>query len=87
MTDGYTYGERDRLARHLPEGVVLVYSATNKAYELRIKEKPTVASRLLCSIPRSEILAWRRRKRVINYVARRAMADAGYAVEFRVAKQ
>lgn len=80
----YSLQENKKLQAVMPDGVLLTYSYSLKAYELRVRPAGMRSTRVLRAIPRDEVMRWREPRLVLNYAARRALAEAGYAAELRV---
>lgn len=83
MAEPYSEIERNYYQKHLPEGVRLDYSHAAKTYELKIRPQGSRLSVLLRRIKRETVINWTRPTQVLNYVARRALAEKGYPATFR----
>lgn len=75
--------EMARLEQVLPDGMRLRWLVGTQTYQLTYKIEGEIAPKALRKISRSDIHAWTNTERVLNYVARRALAKAELPVSFR----
>lgn len=83
MTTGwYIAAEKARLEKGLPKGVRLRWVAPAKAYEIVFSAED--GEKVLRKVPRSTIQGWRRPQKIMAYVARWELYEAGLPAEFRM---
>lgn len=90
LGDKYSIQERKELTDALPAelrsagtfGMYLDYKTLTGEYHL-VMRQPGKYPKTLRRIPRSQMKNWTNPRRVMNYVARRALKDAGFTVDFR----
>jgi hypothetical protein len=90
LGDKYSIPERQALTNAIPEelrnsatfNLYLDYRMTEDVYRVIIRQ-PGKHPKTIRVISRSQMKDWTNPRRVMSYVARRALADAGFTVDFR----
>lgn len=90
LGDKYSIAERKALLEAIPQelrnaatfGLYLDYRTTEDTYRIMIRQ-PGKHAKTIRAVSRSEMKDWTNPRRVMSYVARRALADAGFTVDFR----
>jgi hypothetical protein len=90
LGDRYSIPERQALTKAIPEelrnqatfNMYLDYRMADDTYRVIIRQ-PGKHPKTIRVINRSEMKDWTNPRRVMSYVARRALKDAGFTVDFR----
>lgn len=84
ISDRHIPQERAWLEEALPSKTFLIHNKAHDLYAVMYKLSPARPyNSVLARVPRDVIKAWTRPRRVLNYVARRALYERKVPVEMR----